>query len=180
MGYAITSSLIKKGLTCQNEACECHWSSLRADPKKFRKKKPRKPLKRSYIKRKKTVKKKKAVKKPTRKKLVKTLDDLCSLYIRARDNEKYGHCVFCFEPIEHCFHFVNRGHYITRWDLDNMVGSCAGCNLQMNFRPERFWQWLRNEKGHNFVDALIAKSKQFSHFSNADLTEMIKTMREWK
>ena len=57
------------------------------------------------------------------------LDKVFSIYIRIRDQRRFGNCVICGKrPIAVCFHFLPRGNTATRWEVDNACGSCAPCN----------------------------------------------------
>lgn len=64
------------------------------------------------------------------KSLVKKADAVFSEYIRIRDKRRFsGRCMICnTRPIEVCFHFISRADFATRWEPDNSVGSCRGCN----------------------------------------------------
>ena len=74
---------------------------------------------------------KKKRKKSERSRLRKELDKLFSLFIRTRDKRRFaGKCAFaCGRPLEVAFHFLSRGNLQTRWNTDNAVGSCRGCNF---------------------------------------------------
>ena len=117
--------------------------------------------------------------KNVRKKLIAALDKVFSLYIRRKTQLSVGGCFFCYygkgkiAPIDHAFHFIRRGHHVTRWLEVNVVGSCRGCNYDMNIRPERYWQIFRLKFGAETEDALIAQSRQIAKFSREDLKIMI-------
>jgi len=110
----------------------------------------------------------------TRKQLVKKLDTIFSLFIRLRDKAIYGGaCVICRKrPIEHCFHWITRGSYSTRWDERNSCGSCAGCNLEETFRPLKYRDIHISMVGKDERERLEDKARGLAKFSRADLREM--------
>lgn len=109
----------------------------------------------------------------TRKGLVRKLDEAFSIYIRARDIKIFGCCPFCQKrPIEHCFHWLTRAKYATRWDEENAIGSCAGCNYRMEFEPAIFYQWYVRRWSQDKLDALILKSNGLAKFDNYQLEAM--------
>lgn len=70
---------------------------------------------------------------------------VCSFYIRLRAKKRTGgFCELCLRmPIEHAFHFISRSNLATKFEIDNLCGSCAGCN----FRE-------RQARGNAGVDAM--------------------------
>lgn len=64
------------------------------------------------------------------KRLEKQLDDLCALYVKMRDRVLgAGLCRICGRsPIAVAYHILQRGYRSIRWDLENVVGACSGCN----------------------------------------------------
>ena len=58
-------------------------------------------------------------------------DKLFSIYIRLRDKRRFGGmCAICGKRFAtQCFHFLSRGNLATRFEPDNAVASCSGCNL---------------------------------------------------
>jgi hypothetical protein len=117
--------------------------------------------------------------KSVRKKLVKTLDKVFSLYIRKRDSiENDGKCVFCRKPIQHCFHFITRAKYATRWNEINAVGSCAGCNFENEFNPHKFIQWFLKKYGLKMYEDLIYESNLVHKFEPDDLSHMIEKYQQ--
>ena len=109
-----------------------------------------------------------------RKKLVKQLDDIFSLYIRARDN--YTCCVCGGKKpvvVIQCGHFHSRKHYSTRWDELNAMAQCASCNLYHNQDKEPMRQaFLRRYTQHQY-DMLYIKFRKTTKFSDADLKFLI-------
>ena len=108
-------------------------------------------------------------KKTARKKLVEKLDAVFSVYIRAL----YPICVFCGSKTEHCFHFMTRAKYATRWDAVNAVGSCRGCNFEMEFNPHPYIKWFIDKYGLEEYNRLILRSNVIPKYSNEELEVMI-------
>lgn len=105
--------------------------------------------------------------------LVKEADKWFSLYIRERDNKKYGVCVICgSQPIEHAFHWVGRQHHSTRFNEFNACGSCAGCNLNMKYDPAKFYIWFQN-KHPGRLERLVKLSKLTKKIDRYKLLKII-------
>jgi len=102
------------------------------------------------------LKKPKDKKKPSRKNLVKKADTAFASYIRSLSPQ----CTFCARPTEHCFHIISRSYYSVRWDEENAVPSCAGCNMEMNYHPHKFIEFLIKQRGPEFYLTLCEKSKK--------------------
>jgi hypothetical protein len=70
----------------------------------------------------------------------KQLDHLVSLIVRQRDVKRFsGYCLICtvkrqlgfqsaMRPIQVGYHILPRGDSAVRWDLRNVIGTCAPCN----------------------------------------------------
>jgi hypothetical protein len=71
------------------------------------------------------------MKKQSRKGAVRKADQEMSLYIRARDKTCY-----CGKPATQNGHYYSRTHYSTRWDEENCLACCAGCNMLHEQNPE--------------------------------------------
>ena len=116
----------------------------------------------------------KYVKKPKRTKLVKKLDKIFSLYIRARDSILYDNCFFCrSNPIECCFHMIRRARYSVRWDDRNAVASCNYCNYCENNNNHPFVAKYIDAFGHELYLSLVEKSKIQPKHSLQELEKMI-------
>lgn len=99
-------------------------------------------------------------------------DKWFSLYVRLVTQLEYGKCPFCGGPIEHCFHWFSRVNYNTRWDIRNGIGSCASCNLKMEYEPYPFYEWLKAKVGQDAVDALFRDHHKIAKFSTQDLLDI--------
>ena len=117
-------------------------------------------------------------KKTSRKTLVRNLDKYLSLYIRQRD--KY--CVVCGTPNDLTNgHLFSRVAYSTRWDFEvggNCAAQCRSCNLKHEYDPYPYTEWYRNKFGQDKYDQLHRRYKTVRKFTNADLQDLILTIKE--
>jgi len=123
----------------------------------------------------------KKIKKPSRKKVVKELDDAFQMYIRYRDNWT---CICCGKEIKsfqegaksimHAGHYIDRGNYKTRWDEINVNAQCKDCNGKEHWTKDKSTYALRmlDKYGREELDALENRKHGLSGFSTADLLEM--------
>ena len=123
---------------------------------------------------------KKRRKKSNRQRLVKILDTIFSLFVRLRAKHRTGgNCEVCARrPIEHCFHWIGRGDFSTRWDPDNAIGSCRGCNLDEHYRKRVYRDKHIALVGLEVREALEAKARIMIFYSESDLTGMIATFKK--
>lgn len=112
------------------------------------------------------------MRKQSRKAVVREADKWFSLYVRELTKREYGGCPFCNGPIEHCFHFFSRVNYATRWMVTNAIGSCAGCNLKMEYAPYEFYKWYADRFGQDLLDEVNREHHKIAKFSTADLKEI--------
>jgi len=75
--------------------------------------------------------KKKSLKLVGQKPTKKDLDDLCREIIFMRDKNT---CQVCGKKTDKLdwMHFLTRGNFAVRWDLDNSCVGCAGCHTMSN------------------------------------------------
>ena len=108
---------------------------------------------------------------PTRKVMVAKLDALCSVIVRIRDKKAFGGtCPLCImRPIQVCFHLMRRGMYSTRWDLDNLIGTCAPCNFRHERFPEYATRWFIAMRGAPAYEALHKKAHSLAKFDISEL-----------
>jgi hypothetical protein len=79
--------------------------------------------------------KKKKIQRIGRAELTRKLDTVVSQLIRLRDcggRQYYGRCITCSDPVQmttcEAGHFIRRGNYSVRWNLDNIHAQCVPCN----------------------------------------------------
>jgi len=120
------------------------------------------------------------IKKVNRKSLVKKLDTAFSQYIRAKHIKEHGDiCPFCKrERIQHCFHFLSRISHSTRWLELNAIGSCAGCNMLMEYEPSSFITWFIDNRGRDKLDYLQRLWHGTVKYSNYDLELLTKDYQQ--
>ena len=114
-----------------------------------------------------------------RKKLVKQLDDIFSLYIRERDNYT---CVVCGKQkpnvVIQAGHYFSRKHYSTRWNEINVNAQCSGCNRYHNDDKEPYREKMITKYGQVEFDKLYAIYRKTTKFYDADLKYLIKVYKE--
>ena len=113
-------------------------------------------------------------KKPTRKGLIKKLDNVFSEYIRRRyAKNDIATCVTCGKKDNwkklQAGHFMSRKHYATRWDEDNVEVQCSACNVFRYGEQYLFAKYLGTEK----ADMLLNKSRETVKFPDWEIQEMI-------
>ena len=119
------------------------------------------------------------MKKKSRKSIVKRLDTVFSLYIRLRyANNEMVECYTCgkvshFKKGMQCGHFQSRKSYSTRWDIDNCMVQCYGCNVMKYGEQYKFGLKLDKEFGEGTAEKLLIKSKKIVKYSNDDLESLI-------
>jgi len=109
--------------------------------------------------------------KTERQKLVKRLDDVFSLYIRARD--KRSVLSGSTENLV-CSHVFSRVSYSTRWHEENCFAMTNGENLRHEYYPNYINDWFIKKYGLEKFEWLHALSHKTTKFSNGDLKMMIK------
>ena len=88
-------------------------------------------------------------------------DKALSRYTRRVTRQEYGLCPFCrIRPIKHCFHFVTRRKWATRWDTRNVIGSCASCNYKERYFPDLYRVWYLRKYGMETYIQLVEDSKK--------------------
>lgn len=105
-----------------------------------------------------------------RKKLIKELDRVFSLYIRKRD----GRCVVCGKTENlQCGHLFSRVAYSTRWDVGNCFAQCSGCNLRHEHDAWPFQRWYIKKFGQDHLEALHQRYRSIRKYKDAELAELI-------
>ena len=114
---------------------------------------------------------------PSRKSLIRKLDKISSEIARGATIRVFGNCPFCRSaPIQGAFHWITRSKHSIRWEIENLIASCYGCNCTMEFNPHPFIQFFLDRWGRYSYDALIRKSNKIAHFSRSDLIEKLENM----
>lgn len=115
--------------------------------------------------------KKEKPKKPkkNRKKLVKELDNVFSLFIRARDKR----CVVCGTKNKlTCGHLFSRVAYSTRWHELNSHAQCRGCNMRHEYDFYPYQRWFVGQFGEGLYDYLYKVHKRKRKFNNDEIEQM--------
>jgi len=111
------------------------------------------------------------------------LDNVFSQFIRLRDTDENGYakCISCgytkyYDDLDNG-HFINRKHMSLRYNETNCNAQCHNCN---RFDESNFLGYLRGIKkkyGENIAEQLEVCKYQTMHFTEFELTELIKYYR---
>lgn len=86
-------------------------------------------------------------------KLIKRLDALVSDYVRERDKR----CIVCGSTVGlQCGHYIRRGVWRWRWDLENCNAQCPTCNSRHEEDPEPYRRAMVAKYGLDTVEGLEA------------------------
>lgn len=132
-------------------------------------------LKKSQGKLKKLKKKEGGVKKPSRKKLVKELDRVVSIYVRKRAADQNGlaRCVSsgALKPWQElqCGHYVKRSCMNLRWDLRNCHPQSVGDNVFKHGNYPSYTKFLLENYGAEWLKKLIADGEKIRKWTDQEL-----------
>jgi Bacteriophage Lambda NinG protein len=114
------------------------------------------------------------MKKTKRARLEKKIDDIFSLYIRARDNYR---CICCGanEHIQviQCGHLITRSRRVVRWDEKNADAQCRPCNLIHEYNPEIYTKLWIEKYGLKAYNELVEKSWKSIKYSLQELEDIL-------
>jgi len=115
--------------------------------------------------------------KPSRKTLVRNLDNAVSRYIRDRD----GCCVLCgtTSPLDNG-HLFTRKNYSTRWDISddgNCHALCKKCNFRDSHDTYYYRRWFRETFSIERYDELHLQFSTFRKFKNFELEELLEEIK---
>jgi len=124
------------------------------------------------------------MKKPSRKKLVKDLDQIFSKWVRLRAVDEYGlgECFTCgkrksWKGVD-AGHFQSRGKYSIRWDEKNVQFQCKGCNMTNGGQQFIFGKKLDEKYGPGTADELVVEGHKTRKFANFELEDMIQMYKD--
>jgi hypothetical protein len=117
-------------------------------------------------------------KKTKRMSIVRKLDKIVSLIIRARDKR----CVVC-DNKEHLQngHLFPRRSYSTRWDVSsngNCHTQCRGCNLSHNRDFYPYSNWYVRMFGQKSYDRLHTRYKTKKRFTDKQLEDLYDKLKK--
>jgi hypothetical protein len=114
-----------------------------------------------------------------RARLVATLDQIFSRYIRLRVCDEYGYseCFTCgvrrhWKEVD-AGHFITRAKFATRWDPVNVQFQCKRCNMNGGKQFE-FGLKIDGIYGDGTAQEILIKSQRPARYSVADLEQMIR------
>jgi hypothetical protein len=129
----------------------------------------------------------KRVKLKSRKFYVRELDKYWGDIARGLYKKSLGDwCCFCDirgvpkQLINQAFHFLSRGHYSTRWDIQNLWASCAGCNIAFEHQADfvhKVIEWYKNNFGKEHWEALVKRHHEPAKFTRSDLAAMLEQLK---
>lgn len=109
----------------------------------------------------------------SRKGLVKKADEAASRWAR----KTYPQCFWCGNKTENAFHFLTRSKRSIRWQEDNLIGSCAGCNIRYEQDQgfvEDVIRWYRRNRGDEKWEHLKAWGNALKQHTDLELVQIIK------
>ena len=118
------------------------------------------------------------MKKPSRKRLVKSLDEVVSLIVRARDKR----CVQCGSTTQPTNGHVLAGRFhALRWDIrlnGNCHQQCWPCNYKHTHHQNFYHDWFRNKFGEKKWKELQYEYYGNTHkFTDKELREMLEKLK---
>ena len=122
-------------------------------------------------------------KKPSRKTIVKKLDNVFSQYIRRRFAvNEIAKCVTCDKQTHYkklqAGHFMSRKHYATRWNETNVQVQCYACNVMRYGEQYKYGLYLEDAYGKGTAEELQHKSREITKFSDIQLIDKINYYNE--
>lgn len=114
-------------------------------------------------------------------KLVKKLDDVFQKWVRYRDDFTCCTCGRKFPKGEttqlHAGHYISRGVYATRWNVENVNAQCAGCNLRQSLADveviHTYEVYLKAKYGNGIIDELLTLKHRPYKLNRAELENLI-------
>lgn len=108
----------------------------------------------------------------TRKGLVRALDKVTSLLVRARDEK----CVTCGtrENLQNG-HLFSRSNHAARWSFLNCNAQCGGCNIRHEHDPYIYTEWFRRKFGEQVYHDLhrLWLNSEKKHLSDLELRQKL-------
>ena len=106
-----------------------------------------------------------------KKDLVKLLDRVCRAVVIKRDKR----CVICGSEFDlQQGHYIHRGSYGVRWDLQNNHAQCARCNNLHEHDTEPYTDVMICKYGAEVVDELRKKAGHHRRYGREELIEIYK------
>lgn len=108
-------------------------------------------------------------------------DDWFSKAIRMRSDFRCERCGAEHERNSmglHCSHYMGRGNWATRFDVNNAFAHCYGCHSFLGANPSHFRGWVREVIGEAMQDEIEAKAKQPARGLRKKVREIAKHYRE--
>lgn len=122
-------------------------------------------------------------KKLNRSKLVKKLDAVFSQYVRLHYSNKNGicECYTCWEKLPRKKiqngHFISRGNYKYRWDINNCRPQCMWCNIFKHGNYIEYTTRMIDEYGIDVINKMKS-DKELIKISTPDIELLIDTYKD--
>ncbi|OFW54006.1 MAG: hypothetical protein A2163_08005 [Actinobacteria bacterium RBG_13_35_12] len=97
----------------------------------------------------------------------KECDDLFREVIRNRYNSICQNCNSKYHP--QVAHFISRGYYTTRWDINNACILCQRCHLRFTFKPLEWELWVVKRIGEAEYKQLKQKALAYQKIFYPDI-----------
>lgn len=110
--------------------------------------------------------------KPSRKQLIKKLDDVFSKVVRS-----IGECERCGKKTNlQCCHINSRRFHHTRWNQLNALCLCAGCHFWGHQHPRLFTKFVNEYYGEGTMDEIDELSNSIEPISTEELEATLKAL----
>jgi hypothetical protein len=116
--------------------------------------------------------------KPTRRSLIRRIDQAFSRYIRqSHAVGGWVDCVTCGLRLpwedSQAGHFVKRGHHATRWDERNVAPQCPRCNLYLDGAQDEFAAYIIRTHGTDALDDLLRLKRTEKRWRMHELRDLL-------
>ncbi|WP_321331927.1 recombination protein NinG [uncultured Bacteroides sp.] len=124
------------------------------------------------------------MKQPSRKRLIESLDEVFSQYIRLRDSDKKQtfKCISCGRTLPYeqadCGHYINRKHMSLRFSEKNCNAQCRSCNRFDEGNIQGYRRGLVEKYGEPLVLMIEAAKNEVNKITVFELRAMIKYYRK--
>lgn len=119
----------------------------------------------------------------SRKKVIEKLDIAFSQYIRLKDADMgEATCVTCgvtkhWKEMQ-AGHYESRGHYATRWDVQNVHVQCVGCNVFKKGNYTQYARYMVRRYGDDILDEMYTRSRETVKVPTTDLIKLVLMYRQ--
>ena len=121
--------------------------------------------------------------KPSRKTLVRNLDNITAQVVKLRDNYTCQRCGRKYRPDNtkgslDWAHIYSRSRYSMRWLLLNAVALCCGCHKFWHDNPTESGQWFKDKWPHRYEYLQGKRKEPMRTIRTSELAQWLEDMRE--